>query len=86
MEEQDYHSVKAALLSHIQAVFQELEEEMAMSHQEKYTLLEDACENAADANELRVAFEQWYAEHIKELDLGHTADELWGQAVSQLDD
>ena len=58
MEEERYESVKRAVLAHVQSVFQELEKDMAMSHQEKYALLEDAFENAADADELKVAFEQ----------------------------
>lgn len=66
----------------MQAMFAEMEEEMAMSHQEKYTLLEDAFENAADTDELKVAFAQWYADHAEDLSLEHEVDELWEQAVA----
>lgn len=77
----EFDSVKQAVLAHVDSLFQEMEEEMAMSHQEKYALLEDAFENASDVDELRVAFEQWYADHADEIDFEHEADELWEQAV-----
>lgn len=86
MEEERYDNVKQAVLSHIQSVFQELEKDMAMSHQEKYALLEDAFENANDADELRVAFEQWFADHTTDLDLEQDVNELWEQAVAQIED
>ena len=56
MEEINHEEVKKSVLKFIQSLFEEMEEEMAMSHQEKYALLEDAFENAGDANELRIAF------------------------------
>jgi len=71
-----------AVLSHIQNLFDEMEESMAMSHQEKYTLLEDVFENASDTDELRVAFDQWYADHADDLGLEYDADELWDQSLS----
>ena len=40
--------MKSAVLSHVQSLFDEMEKEMALSHQEKYALLEDALENATD--------------------------------------
>ena len=40
MSEESYDDVKESVLAHIQNLFHELEEDMAMSHQEKYTLLE----------------------------------------------
>ena len=86
MEEDRYDNVKKAVLAHIQSVFQELEKDMAMSHQEKYALLEDAFENANDADELRVAFEQWFADHTGDLDLEQDVNELWDQAVAQIED
>lgn len=85
MIEQDYDAIKESVLAHMQALFEEMEEEMAVSHQEKYALLEDAFENATDIDELRVAFEQWYAEHAEELELEHEADELWDMAMSSHD-
>mgnify|MGYP007123665857 CR=1 FL=1 len=81
MSEDNYDDVKESVLSHIQSLFHELEEDMAMSHQEKYTLLEDIFENASDVDELKVAFEQWYAEHVGDLDLEYKVDELWDQAL-----
>lgn len=75
-----FEKTKSSVLSHIQQVFAEMEEEMAISHQEKYALLEDAFENASDNDELRVAFEQWYHEHDSDLDLDMSVDELWSQA------
>lgn len=80
----DHDEVKRAVLAHVQALFQELEQEMAMSHQEKYALLEDAFANAADVDELRIAFEQWYAEHAPDLGLEHEVEELWDQAVNAI--
>lgn len=81
MSEQTYEEVKESVLTHMQNLFQELEADMAMSHQEKYTLLEDMFENASDADELRVAFEQWYGDHAEDLDLEHSVDDLWDQAL-----
>jgi hypothetical protein len=75
-----FEKTKSSVLSHIQQVFAEMEEEMAISHQEKYALLEDAFENASDNDELKVAFEQWYHEHDADLDLDMSVDELWSQA------
>ena len=79
--QQDYDAVKDAVLAHIQALFEEMEEEMALSHQEKYALLEYAFENASDTAELRVAFEQWYANHAEEIEFEHEADEMWDMAI-----
>jgi len=81
MSEDNYDKVKESVLAHIQSLFRELEEDMAMSHQEKYTLLEDVFESASDAEELKVGFEQWYADHSDELNLEHTVVELWDQAL-----
>lgn len=81
MAKERYEEIKDAVLSHIQSLFDEMEEDMAMSHQEKYTLLEDAFENASDEDELRVAFEQWYAEHSEDLGLDFKVDELWEKVL-----
>ncbi|MFZ2189567.1 MAG: hypothetical protein WAV48_02200 [Candidatus Magasanikiibacteriota bacterium] len=81
MTEKTYEEVKESVLAHMQGLFEEMEEDMAMSHQEKYALLEDMFENASDADELRVAFEQWYVDHAEDLGLEHDADELWDQAL-----
>ena len=80
----DHDNVKRAVLAHVQALFRELEADMAMSHQEKYALLEDALANAADVDELRIAFEQWYLEHAPDLGLEHEVAELWDQAVAAI--
>jgi len=82
----EFRKVKSAVLGHVQSLFEEMEESMAMSHQEKYALLEDACENATDKDELRVALEQWYAEHGEELDLDRDVDEIWSEALGLLED
>jgi len=84
--EYEYDEAKSALLEHIKELFEELEGEMAMSHQEKYALLEDILENATDTGELKVAFEQWCAEHIVDLDLDEDADDLWEQALARLEE
>ncbi len=81
MTEENYDEVKESVLAHIEKLFRELEEDMAMSHQEKYSLLEDVFENASDTGELKVAFDQWYADHSDDLNLEHTVDELWEQAL-----
>lgn len=81
MPEKNYEDTKELVLAHIQSLFQEMEEEMALSHQEKYTLLEDMFENASDVDELRVAFDQWYADHAEDLCLEYDADELWDHAL-----
>jgi len=80
--EHDYDGTKDAVLGHIREIFEEIEQEAIMSHQEKYALLEDAFENATDVDELRVAFDQWYSDHVDELGLDVNVDELWDQAVS----
>src|SRR3989339_1190859 len=81
MSEDSYLKTKEAVLKHIQQLFEEMEEEMVLSHQEKYTLLEDMFENATDEDELRVAFDRWYADHSDELKLDYEAEELWDQAL-----
>ncbi|OGH59519.1 MAG: hypothetical protein A2725_01715 [Candidatus Magasanikbacteria bacterium RIFCSPHIGHO2_01_FULL_33_34] len=83
MDEKNHEEIKANVLSFVKKLFEEMEEEMIMSHQEKYTLLEDAFENAGDAGELKIAFEQWYANHADDVDFEHDIDELWDLAVSQ---
>jgi hypothetical protein len=84
MTEDKFEKTKDTVLTHIQNLFEELEQEMAVSHQEKYALLEDSFENASDEDELRVAFEQWFTEHVDELNLDYgDADELWAEAVGE---
>lgn len=86
MEEENFDIKKHAVLNHIQKLFEEMEAEMAISHQEKYSLLEDAFENAVDEDELRVVFEQWYYEHVDDIDFGYEVDELWEQAIGSLEE
>ncbi|MBI4426899.1 MAG: hypothetical protein HY569_00205 [Candidatus Magasanikbacteria bacterium] len=83
MPKNNYDQMKSAVLSHIQSLFDEMEKEMALSHQEKYALLEDALENATDEHELRVAFDQWHAEHADDLGFEENAGELWLQALGE---
>ncbi|MBI5222351.1 MAG: hypothetical protein HY980_02535 [Candidatus Magasanikbacteria bacterium] len=83
MSESKYEQIKGAVLSHIQSLLEEMEKELALSHQEKYALLEDALENAIDEHELRVAFDQWHAEHANDLGFEEDADELWLQALGE---
>lgn len=82
----EFKKVKTAILGHVQSLFAEMEESLAMSHQEKYALLEDACENATDKDELRVALEQWYAEYGEELEMDRDVDEIWQEAIGLLED
>ena len=83
MSENNYEKIKTAVLSHVESLLEEMEKEMALSHQEKYALLEDALENATDEHELRVAFDQWHAEHAKDLGFEDDAGELWLQALGE---
>jgi hypothetical protein len=84
--ELEYDDAKKAVLDHIQQVFHEMEEEAVISHQEKYTLLEDAFENASDVDELKVAFEQWYQDHAEDIEFDHEVEELWDQALMNLEE
>lgn len=77
----EFDTIKESVLAHMQNLFEEMEKETVLSHQEKYALLEDAFENASDVSELRVAFEQWYADHAEEVGFEHEPDELWDMAV-----
>ena len=83
MPKSNYDQMKSSVLSHIQSLFDEMEKELALSHQEKYALLEDALENATDEHELRVAFDQWHAEHAEDLGFEEDAGELWLQALGE---
>lgn len=83
MEEKNHDNVKKLVLNHIKNIFEEMEQDLIMSHQEKYALLEDVFESAADESELKIAFEQWYADHCDDIDFEHEVEELWDQAVSQ---
>ena len=85
MTEEHYDIVKQALLNHIREVFEEIEEDIARSHEEKYTMLEDALENASDVDELKVAFNQWYSDHADDLELEYEIEELWENALSNTD-
>ena len=86
MSEEQFYTVKNALLNHIQELFEEMEESMVMQHQEKYTLLEDSFESANDVGELRVAFEQWHRDHAEDLELDTDVDEIWGAAVATMEE
>ena len=86
MSEEQFYRVKNAVLAHVQTTFEEIEESMAMMHQEKYSLLEDACENANDVDELRIAFEQWHRDHSEELVLEESVDDLWDGALALMEE
>lgn len=81
MSEEQHDLLKRALLDHIRDLFQEIEAGLARSHEERYALLEDVLENASDGDELRVAFEQWYADHSDDLELEYELEEIWDHAV-----
>lgn len=82
MSEDKFDSIKIALLEQVRDLFEEIESDIARSHEEKYALLEDSLEDATDIDELRVAFEQWYADHGSEMDLDCGMDEIWEVAVN----
>ncbi len=86
MHEERYQQTKRAVLTHIEQLFKEMEEDMVMSHQEKYALLEDLFENATDVDELRVAFEQWYSDHSEDLQFEQEVQELWEQATTAVEE
>lgn len=86
MNEERFDTAKESILGYVQAMFEEMEEEMAVSHQEKYALLEDAFENATDMDELRVAFEQWFNDHADELGLDMDLEDLWEQAKANVEE
>jgi len=76
-----FEKAQSDVLSHIESLLAEIEQEIALSHQEKYALLEDAFGGASDIDELKVAFDQWYLEHAEEIGFEHSSDELWDQAL-----
>ena len=76
-----FEKAKTDVLTHIEAILAEIQQEIALSHQEKYALLEDAFGSASDVDELRVAFDQWFIEHSDDIGFDHNADELWEQAL-----
>jgi len=81
MSEEHYEVLKDALLDHVREIFEEIEEDLARSHEEKYAMLEDTLCNASDVDELQVAFEQWYNDHAEDLDLEYTIEEMWQNAI-----
>lgn len=82
MTQDHYELVKDALLKHIREIFEEIEEGLVRSHEEKFAMLEDALNNASDVDEIKVAFDQWYSDHSGELDFEYEVDELWDNALS----
>lgn len=82
MSEDQFQFTKSAVLGHVQSTFEEIEESMAMVHQEKLSLLEDAFENANDVDELRIAFEQWHRDHAHDIELEEAVDDLWDAALA----
>ncbi len=85
VEEYSYHEIKQALLDHIREIFDEIEEELARSHDEKYVLLEDMLENANDISELKVAFEQWFMDHAVDLDWEYEIEDIWNNVLDRLE-
>ena len=83
--EEHFDEVKGAILTHVREMFNEIEEGIARSHEEKYAILEDALENASDTDELRVAFEQWFADHADELELEYEFEDLWEGAMGAVE-
>jgi len=81
MLEDQYYVVRDAILNHIREVFEELEAEIARSHEEKYAMLEDSLNNASDTSELQVAFSQWYNDHADDLEFDYDINELWQNAL-----
>ena len=82
LDNQNHEAIRDALLDSVQTIFEQMEEEMAMSHQEKYALLEDSLDNATDVDELKVAFEQWFTTHSEEIEFEQEMEDIWQQAVA----
>jgi len=82
MPESEYDEVKQSLLVYVREIFEEIEEGLARSHEEKYALLEDLLENAADVDELKVAFSQWYGDYADDLELEYELEEIWDNAIN----
>lgn len=82
MNEEKLELVKGNLLDHMRSLFEEIEEGMARTHEEKYALLEDAVSNASDFDELRVAFEQWYLDHADDVNLEDEVEEIWDAVLN----
>lgn len=79
-----FNKVKRALLDHVHATFEEMEQSAALRHQERFALLEDSFESATDVDELRVAFEHWHSDHSEDLELEQDVDEMWDAAMGGL--
>ena len=86
MGEHTFEDAKSAILEHIQEVFEEMEQEMALSHQEKYAMLEDLLHSATEPDELKLAYIQWYTDHQEEIEFEQGVNELWKQAMLRLDE
>lgn len=86
MNEEHFENTKQNVLTHISTLFEEIEQEAIVSHQEKYALLEDAFSSATDVDELRVAFDQWFGEHSEDVGFDHDVDEIWDQALADDDE
>lgn len=82
MQEEQFDHIKSNLLDHMRGLFEEIEEGMARTHEEKYALLEDAVSNASDFDELRVAFEQWYLDHADDVNLEDEVEEIWDAVLN----
>lgn len=83
--DENYLVIKEAVLNHVRELFEEIESELARFHEEKFAMLEDALEEASDTDELQVAFSQWFNENAEELDLGYELEEIWDNALGDLD-
>jgi hypothetical protein len=77
----EFEKARTDVLSHVETLLEEIEHEIALSHQEKFALLEDSFLNASDIDELRVAFDQWYSEHAEDIGFEHTSGEMWDHAL-----
>ncbi|MBT3539189.1 hypothetical protein HOF40_00800 [Candidatus Parcubacteria bacterium] len=85
MSEEHYDIVKEAVLNHLREVFEEIEVDIARTHEEKYAMLEDVLENAGDVDELKVAFTQWYNDQADDLELEYELEELWQNSLGDVD-
>lgn len=81
MEDIEHENLQQAILDYLRTRFDEIEDDLAVSYQEKYAHLEDVISQAVDKEELKVAFERWYLEHQEDLEILEDIDDLWEQAL-----
>lgn len=81
MDNIEHEDLQQAVLGYIRSRLNEVEQDLAVSFQDKYAHLEEVITQAVDKEELKVAFERWYIEHREDLKALEGIDDLWEQAL-----